>query len=72
MPCPTEDDPLGACGQIRCQASVCALAICVCLFVAPAWGAGEAPTTAVLGGGLLVICALAGNEWLALRSGARG
>ena len=43
VPCPTEDDPLGACGQIRCQASVCALAICVCLFVAPAWGAGEAP-----------------------------
>jgi drug/metabolite transporter (DMT)-like permease len=33
-----------------------------------AWvGAGEAPSTAVLGGGLLVLAALAGNEALALR-----
>ncbi len=33
-----------------------------------AWlGANEAPTANVLGGGLLVIAALAGNEWLALR-----
>lgn len=36
--------------------------------VAWAWlGAGEAPSAAVLGGGLLVLAALAGNEWLALR-----
>ncbi len=33
-----------------------------------AWlGAGEAPTLAVLGGGALVLVALAGNELLALR-----
>ncbi len=31
------------------------------------WGAGEAPTGAVLGGGGLVLAALAGNEALALR-----
>jgi drug/metabolite transporter (DMT)-like permease len=37
--------------------------------VAWAWlGAGEAPTGAVLGGGALVLVALAGNELLALRS----
>ncbi len=50
------------------------LALLEVLFgVAWAWlGAGEAPTAAVLGGGLLVLLALAGNEWLALRSGARG
>jgi drug/metabolite transporter (DMT)-like permease len=37
--------------------------------VAWAWlGAGEAPTAAVLGGGALVLAALAGNELLALRS----
>jgi drug/metabolite transporter (DMT)-like permease len=37
--------------------------------VAWAWlGAGESPTTAVLGGGLMVLLALAGNEALALRS----
>jgi drug/metabolite transporter (DMT)-like permease len=36
--------------------------------VAWAWlGAGEAPTGAVLGGGALVLLALAGNEALALR-----
>jgi drug/metabolite transporter (DMT)-like permease len=36
--------------------------------VAWAWlGAGESPTVAVLGGGLLVLLALAGNETLALR-----
>ncbi len=36
--------------------------------VAWAWlGAGEAPSAAVLGGGLLVLTALAGNEALALR-----
>jgi len=36
--------------------------------VAWAWlGAGEAPSTAVLGGGLLVLAALAGNELLALK-----
>jgi drug/metabolite transporter (DMT)-like permease len=36
--------------------------------VAWAWlGAGEAPTVATLGGGLLVLLALAGNEALALR-----
>jgi len=41
--------------------------------VAWAWlGAGEAPSTAVISGGLLVLGALAGNEVLALRSGARG
>lgn len=41
--------------------------------VAWAWlGAGEAPSTAVITGGLLVLGALAGNEVLALRSGARG
>ncbi len=42
--------------------------------VAWAWlGAGEAPGTAVLGGGLLVLAALAANEALALRgSGSRG
>lgn len=40
--------------------------------VAWAWlGAGEQPSSAVLGGGLVVLAALAGNEWLALRSGAR-
>ncbi len=32
------------------------------------WGAGEAPSKAVLGGGLLVLIALAGNELLALRN----
>lgn len=33
-----------------------------------AWlGAGEAPSVAVLGGGLLVLLALLGNEWLGLR-----
>lgn len=36
--------------------------------VAWAWlGAGEAPSVAVLGGGLLVLTALAGNEWLGMR-----
>ena len=46
------------------------LALLEVLFgVAWAWlGAGEAPNAAVLGGGLLVLLALAGNEWLALRS----
>ena len=40
--------------------------------VAWAWlGAGEAPNPAVIGGGLVVLLALAGNEALALRSGAR-
>ena len=40
--------------------------------VAWAWlWAHEAPSGAVLGGGLLVLLALAGNEWLALRDGAR-
>jgi drug/metabolite transporter (DMT)-like permease len=49
------------------------LALLEVLFgVAWAWlGAGEAPGVAVLGGGLLVLLALAGNEALALRSGAR-
>jgi drug/metabolite transporter (DMT)-like permease len=49
------------------------LALLEVLFgVAWAWlGAGEAPGVAVLGGGLLVLLALAGNEVLALRSGAR-
>jgi drug/metabolite transporter (DMT)-like permease len=38
--------------------------------VAWAWlGAGEAPSAAVLGGGALVLLALAGNEALALRRG---
>jgi drug/metabolite transporter (DMT)-like permease len=37
--------------------------------VAWAWlGAGEAPTAAVLGGGALVLIALAGNELLSLGS----
>ena len=36
------------------------------------WGAGEAPSSAVLGGGALVLGALVGNELLALRSGQRG
>jgi drug/metabolite transporter (DMT)-like permease len=36
--------------------------------VAWAWlGAGEAPSAAVLGGGTLVLLALAGNEWLGMR-----
>lgn len=50
------------------------LALLEVLFgVAWAWlGAGEVPTTAVIGGALLVLGALAGNELLALRSGARG
>ena len=40
--------------------------------VAWAWlGAGEAPSSAVISGGLLVLTALAGNEWLALRSRAQ-
>ncbi len=40
--------------------------------VAWAWlGAGEAPTGAVLGGGLLVLGALVANEALALRSRTR-
>ncbi len=40
--------------------------------VAWAWlGAGESPSSAVLGGGFLVLMALAGNEALALRSGQR-
>ena len=41
--------------------------------VAWAWlGANEAPSSAVLSGGLVVLLALAGNEVLALRSGQRG
>ena len=41
--------------------------------VAWAWlGANEAPSSAVLGGGLVVLLALAGNEVMALRSGQRG
>jgi drug/metabolite transporter (DMT)-like permease len=37
-----------------------------------AWlGAGETPSLAVLGGGALVLLALAGNEWLALRRSVR-
>ena len=40
--------------------------------VAWAWlGAGEAPSAAVLGGGLLVLAALVGNEVLALRANHR-
>ncbi len=40
--------------------------------VAWAWmGAGEAPGPAVAAGGTLVLAALAGNEWLALRGGRR-
>jgi drug/metabolite transporter (DMT)-like permease len=40
--------------------------------VAWAWlGAGEAPSGAVLGGGALVLLALAGNEAVALRQGQR-
>ena len=40
--------------------------------VAWAWlGAGEAPSAAVLGGGLLVLAALAGNELLALKVPSR-
>jgi len=35
------------------------------------WGAGEAPSLAVLGGGLLVLGALASNEALAMRQRAR-
>jgi drug/metabolite transporter (DMT)-like permease len=35
------------------------------------WGAGEAPSTAVLGGGLLVLGALASNEALSLRQRGR-
>jgi drug/metabolite transporter (DMT)-like permease len=36
-----------------------------------AWlGAGEAPSTAVLGGGVLVLLALVGNEALALKPAA--
>ena len=34
------------------------------------WGAGEAPATHVLGGGALVLVALAGNEALAMRKGS--
>ncbi|HZF80271.1 MAG TPA: DMT family transporter [Rubrivivax sp.] len=38
-----------------------------------AWiGAGEAPSLAVLGGGVLVLAALAANELLGLRTAARG
>jgi len=46
------------------------LALLEVLFgVAWAWlGAGEKPSTAVLAGGALVLAALAGNEWLALRA----
>jgi drug/metabolite transporter (DMT)-like permease len=41
--------------------------------VAWAWlGAGEAPSAAVLGGGLLVLAALVANEGLALRAGRSG
>jgi drug/metabolite transporter (DMT)-like permease len=45
------------------------LALLEVLFgVAWAWlGAGEAPSNAVLGGGALVLAALAGNEWLSMR-----
>ena len=40
--------------------------------VAWAWlGTGEKPTTAVLGGGLLVLGALAANEWVSLRQASR-
>ena len=42
------------------------------LFGSWAWlGAGEAPAAHVLGGGALVLFALAANETLALRSAAR-
>jgi drug/metabolite transporter (DMT)-like permease len=49
------------------------LALLEVLFgVAWAWlGAGESPTPAVLGGGALVLLALAGNELLALRQRSR-
>jgi drug/metabolite transporter (DMT)-like permease len=41
--------------------------------VAWAWlGAGEEPSAAVLGGGGLVLAALAGNEWLGLRANRLG
>jgi drug/metabolite transporter (DMT)-like permease len=41
--------------------------------VALAWlGTAEAPSTPVLGGGLLVLCALAANEWPAMRRRAIG
>ena len=41
--------------------------------VAWAWlGAGESPSTAVLGGGALVLLALAGNEWWAMRHRSSG
>ena len=40
--------------------------------VAWAWlGTGEKPTAAVLGGGLLVLGALAANEWVSLRQAGR-
>jgi drug/metabolite transporter (DMT)-like permease len=40
--------------------------------VAWAWlGTGEKPTAAVLGGGLLVLGALAANEWVSLRQASR-
>lgn len=46
------------------------LALCEVLFgVTWAWlGAGESPTLGVLGGGVLVVTALAVNEWLGLRA----
>jgi drug/metabolite transporter (DMT)-like permease len=41
--------------------------------VAWAWlGAGESPSAAVLGGGALVLLALAGNEWWAMRHRSSG
>jgi drug/metabolite transporter (DMT)-like permease len=50
------------------------LALLEVLFgVAWAWmGANESPSSAVLGGGLLVLAALAGNEWLGMRAKAAG
>ncbi len=48
------------------------LSLCEVLFgVAWAWmGAGESPTVGVVGGGLLVVGALAANEWLGWRTAA--
>jgi drug/metabolite transporter (DMT)-like permease len=58
-----------AAARVLSGPEIALLALLEVLFgVAWAWlGAGERPSSAVLGGGLLVLAALAGNEWLGMR-----
>lgn len=58
-----------ACARILTAPEVSLLAVLEVIFgIALAWlGADEVPAPTVLSGGMLVICALVGNEWLGLR-----